>query len=276
MLNLEDAKQVDSRDVNYWFDNPKRLPFPKEIAEVGAGILGQCQMPLVKKDSRLEATAGSLQPDEQDIFLSSTARLTAQAPFQVVSDGKYVCVFRQSIGESHADQVFLGGVDTATGDAAKAAQIIGRVQPLVNGTLLVDRFLLVGIDLKNTQEVRFQRSRNKTTPQSNKDSLGAKDLEGNTFYEPTQHLSFIRNLQDGRFAVLLLPTQIAELMRWQIFAYNSKTERIDSINIEQAKDGLFNTVAPSPIPALITPPCLKPRQAPVQKAPAAAAPAARP
>ncbi|NIM09237.1 MAG: hypothetical protein GTO53_08860, partial [Planctomycetales bacterium] len=56
----------------------------------------------------------------------------------------------------------------------------------------------------------------------------------------TQKLAFIRNLIDGRFTVLLLPTQIAGVQRWQIFAHNDKTGMIDSFNIERASDGLFN------------------------------------
>ena len=67
--------------------------------------------------------------------------------------------------------------------------------------LLVDRFILSGTVLLNKREVRYQRSRNKYQPQSRKDSLGAKDMEKNPFYEPTQKLSFIRNLVDGRFTI---------------------------------------------------------------------------
>ncbi|RMF63705.1 MAG: hypothetical protein D6742_16795, partial [Cyanobacteria bacterium J069] len=95
--------------------------------------------------------------------------------------------------------------------------------------------------LKLKMEVRFRRSRSKTRPQSTKDSLGARDMEDNPFFEPTQEISFIRHLQDGRFSITLLPTSIAEVSRWQIFAFNSRTGMIDSYNIEQSLDGLFNT-----------------------------------
>ena len=66
-------------------------------------------------------------------------------------------------------------------------------------------------------------------------------MEGKHFFEPTQELDFIRNLTEGRFNVLLLPTQVADIQRWQIFAHNSQTGRIDSFNIERSGDGLFNT-----------------------------------
>ncbi len=64
---------------------------------------------------------------------------------------------------------------------------------------------------------------------------------GALFYEPTQELRFVGNLKDGRFAVLLLPTQVAEITRWQIFTQNRYTGRIDSFNAERSADGLFNT-----------------------------------
>jgi len=73
------------------------------------------------------------------------------------------------------------------------------------------------------------------------DSLGAEDMDGNPFYEPTRELKFVRNLESGHFTILLLPTQIAGLQRWQIFSYNSRTELIDSFNVERSTDGRFNT-----------------------------------
>ncbi|MBD2018811.1 LamG domain-containing protein, partial [Leptolyngbya sp. FACHB-36] len=65
-------------------------------------------------------------------------------------------------------------------------------------------------------------------------------MEGNSFYEPTQQLDIVKNLINGRFSVLLLPTKLPEVQCWQIFAYNKVTEQIESLNIERSKDGLFN------------------------------------
>ena len=48
--------------------------------------------------------------------------------------------------------------------------------PVVNSTLLLDRFVLVGNTLEPKREVRYQRSRHKTRPQSDKDSLNALDM----------------------------------------------------------------------------------------------------
>ena len=117
----------------------------------------------------------------------------------------------------------------------------GNKLPLVNNSFLVDRFLLAGTPLVLKREVRFQRSRHKYVPQSNKDSLGAEDMDKEAFYEPTQKLDMVRNLRQGCFTVLQLPTQLADIKRWQIFTYNSKTTLLESLNIERSADGLFNT-----------------------------------
>ena len=101
--------------------------------------------------------------------------------------------------------------------------------------------MLAGDELRSTIEVRFRRSRHKTIPASAKDSLGPQDMNGNYFFEPTQHLSLVRNLAGGRFCVLQVPTQMPDVKYWQIFAHNSRTGRIDSFNIERAADGFFNT-----------------------------------
>ncbi|WP_427156928.1 LamG-like jellyroll fold domain-containing protein [Aliinostoc sp. HNIBRCY26] len=238
VLDLENTqlKNKSSLDVNYWLDNPKEISFPNELVQVGYAILPNIKMPLVKKGTRVEAKAGTLRSEEVDPFLSTTARFTAQAPFQVLSDGQYIYLFRQAIDKNHSDMIYKQ--DKAGNFVLDQAQ---QKIPLVNETLLVDRYILTGTELKLKMEVRYQRSRHKYNPQTNKDGLGAKDLEKNPFLEPTQELDFVRNLKDGRFNVLLLPTQIAELERWQIFIHNNKTGLIDSFNVERSKDGLFNT-----------------------------------
>ncbi|MBD2112833.1 MULTISPECIES: LamG domain-containing protein [Cyanophyceae] len=240
VLNLNG--QGNSLDVNSWADQPQELEFPKEIAEVGFGLADQLLLPTVKKGSRTPVNAGVVVADnEVDKFLSRTARLTADAPFQAMSDGRFVYVFRQAIAANHPDQITVEGPEN-------------RQIPIVDSTLLVDRFVLSGASgasqageaapvpqLKLNLEVRFRRSRSKTRPQSTKDSLGARDMQDQPFFEPTQELSFIRNLQEGRFSIVLLPTTIAEVSRWQIFAFNSATGMIDAYNVERSLEGLFNT-----------------------------------
>jgi Concanavalin A-like lectin/glucanases superfamily len=224
-LDLNDESQANALDVNAWMESPQPLAFPSEIAQVGFSVANLTVMPTVKQGSNQPIPdKHQIKPEETDRFLSSTARLSANAPFQVVSDGKNVFVIRQSIAQDDRNIVL--------NDAGV---------PIVNSTLLFDRFVLVGHTLQLKREVRYQRSRHKTRPQSDKDSLNALDMEGKPFIEPTQELDFVRNLSDGRFIAIVLPTQIATLRRWQIFAYNSKTESVDAYNFEQSPDGLFNT-----------------------------------
>ncbi|MBO0653808.1 hypothetical protein J1792_13770 [Streptomyces triculaminicus] len=152
-------------------------------------------------------------------------------------------MLRQSVGADHPDAVhkLTGGASSGDPDRTDYAQdAAGAKVPLVADTLLCDRFLLVGGELKPVLEARYRRSRHKNRPDSAKDSLGTTDMEGRPFREPTQELSFVRNLSGGRFAALLVPTAVHGQQRWQIFAHNDATGRIDSFNVEQGRDGLFN------------------------------------
>ncbi|WP_329558840.1 LamG domain-containing protein [Streptomyces uncialis] len=231
-------------DAAYWSESPQEVPFPAELVTVGYSVVGATAMPVVKKGGRTEAGADEeLAPEEMDRFLSTTARLSADAPFQVISDGTHVVLLRQAIGAADADAVFRLTNGAASGNTARTDfQLAGTARiPVVADTLLCDRFLLVGNVLKPVSEVRFKRSRHKTRPASAKDSLGATDMDGKPFHEPTQQLEFIRNLTQGRFSAVLTPTAVQGQQRWQFFAHNSATGRIDSFNVEQAADGLFNT-----------------------------------
>jgi hypothetical protein len=255
-------------DVTYWQASPRPLNFPNEIASVGYGVTDQTLFPVVRNGRFIPEKPGTrLRPDEINAFLSTTARLTADAPFHALSDGQFVYVFRQAIANpahypdtatqtaARKKMTFVDPeghvITSADGSEAKLGftdktgtfQTVSAdtVSPLVNATLLIDRFVLAGSQLQPKMEVRFQRSRSKTRPQSRKDSLGAKDLDGNPFLEPTQQLKFVGNLTGGRFTVLLVPTAVQEIQRWHIFTHNSKTGLIDSFDVERSPDGLFNT-----------------------------------
>lgn len=255
-------KPTSFLDVDSWQSSPTELSFPNEIAEVGFGVAGQAVLPVFKKNSALPEVTGTILPsgkeDEYDYFKSTTARFTELAPFQVLSDGRYVYIFRQAIGGTNVGSMVYVDDDghlLVNKNGVKGYIAFNKVTsknewipvsaaqtaPLVNATLLVDRFVLVGTKLAPKMEVRYQRSRSKARPASRKDGLGPKDLDGNLFYEPTQELKFIGNLKGGCFSVLLLPTAIAEIQRWQIFAENGFTGRMDSYNVERSADGLFNT-----------------------------------
>ncbi|MEV4382640.1 hypothetical protein [Streptosporangium sp. NPDC049644] len=134
----------------------------------------------------------------------------------MISDGTYVMVLRQSIGVKPTG----GGcsADTARKDHVLSG---GEQVPLVRDTLLCDRFLLVDGKLKPVLEVR---SRHATRPESAKDALGTEDMEGRPFYEPARELS-VRNLKDGRFTAVRVPTATNEMWQWQLFAHD-RAERV--------------------------------------------------
>lgn len=108
-LDGPSPKAIDARN---WPANPSELRFPREIAQVGFGLIGPITFPLVRRGGQ-PAGDVPLLPSEVDPFLSSTARFTAAAPFQVLSDEKHVYVFRQAIGADHPDMLFAESADGA-------------------------------------------------------------------------------------------------------------------------------------------------------------------
>ncbi len=235
------SRTGDDNDKARWSDlglggNPSVLRFPAELSQVGYGVVPNRRIEARDSgDQRvvhgydragnpLNASGVTLTAREIEaltsLHLSSTARLGERAPFQVLSDGQHVYVFRQSI---------------AAGDCRNEAPAI------VDSTLLVDRFVLSGTVLKLSREVRYQRSRHKTEPESRKDTLSAVDMDGNPFYEPTRELAFVHHLQGGNFSVLLLPGANAEEQRWQIFAADALTKKIRGFNIRFDESILFDT-----------------------------------
>src|SRR5664279_5431637 len=93
-------------DADHWSPNPRPLTFAREIASVGFGVADQSAVPTVRTGSTVTVPPGqSVRLDETDPFLSTTARFTAAVPFQVVSDGRYVYVFRQAITDPGAAAV---------------------------------------------------------------------------------------------------------------------------------------------------------------------------
>ncbi|MFJ3926737.1 LamG-like jellyroll fold domain-containing protein [Streptomyces sp. NPDC090022] len=243
VLDLAGQQVKGDTDAAYWSENPVELAFPRELTEVGYAVVGATAMPTVKRGGAEAAADERPTAGEIDPYLSTTARLTADAPFHALSDGTYVVVLRQSVGESDPGAVYKLTGGGCSGNASRTDYVLSGTKkvPLVRDTLLVDRFLLVDGKLKPVLEVRYKRSRHATRPESAKDSLGTEDMEGRPFYEPTQELSFVRNLTRGRFAAVLVPTAINSVQRWQLFAHNDSTGRVDCFNVEQGAQGLFNT-----------------------------------
>jgi len=146
----------------------------------------------------------------------NTARRTALAPIQVLSDGEQLFVFRQSS----------------------------------ENTLFVDRFLLDGGTerLVPKLEVRFKRSRQRFAPAQPQgfggnqsfDTPDFRDFSGNFFFEPTQEIRLVPNLTQGWFSVVLTTTTEHDVSRWHIFAHNRETNRIELYSIRRSAEKLFD------------------------------------
>ncbi|MFJ2744426.1 LamG-like jellyroll fold domain-containing protein [Streptomyces sp. NPDC087440] len=232
-------------DVLHWSEEPRELRFPAEIARAGFAAAGAARLPRVQLGGAAEEGPGKiLLDDEVDDFRSGTGRLTAPYPFQVVSDGKHVFVFRQAVGADHEDALYRLTSGGTTGDKAHPGRQTDSAQRVVQvapDALLCDRFVLTGTELKPVQEVRYRRSRHRDQPESAKDSLGTTDMNGRPFYEPTLVLGFAGKVTEGRFAVLLVPTLVADTSRWQFFLADAAGTGIESVNVEQSEDGRFHT-----------------------------------
>ncbi len=164
VLDLAGQRSKGDADAAYWSDNPAELILPRELAEVGFAVVGAAAMPTVKRGGAEAGVDERPLDSEIDPYLSTTARLTADAPFHVVSDGTYVVVLRQSIGETHPDAVYklTGGGCSASASRTDYVLSGSKKVPLVRDTLLCDRFLLVDGKLRPVLEVRYKRSRHAT------------------------------------------------------------------------------------------------------------------
>ncbi|NEQ74388.1 MAG: hypothetical protein F6K23_15935 [Okeania sp. SIO2C9] len=171
------------------------------------------------------------QKDTNKFILRSRYRtkdVSAAAPVQLISGMGHIYIFRQS---------------KANADATKATP----------NTLLVDRFVLDGMTNKLVPklEVRFKRSRKKYEPiesmkkkadggLANIDSLDFRDANGEEFHEATTELTLIKNLHQGWFSVVLVPTDEHDKFRWHIFAYNSTRQKLELTTIRASDEGLFD------------------------------------
>jgi hypothetical protein len=253
VLNLDTVREPDKPqaqlDVKGWNAGPQELRFPDELVDVMPAAsgpwAGPLMMPTVKRGTEQEAARGSLAADEIDPFLSTTARFTEPLwPFQVLSDGRYLLLFRQTIVGSVKGNAFLRNNGELTGDWNRSdvvPPVAGQnLVGVVNQSVLCDRFILAGSELKRVTEVRYQRSRLKFVPAYGGDTLGTSDLDGQVFYEPTVKLSFIVPVAYGGFTVAQLPTAVNELRRWQILAFDQVNQQIESYNLPVGRDGLFS------------------------------------
>ena len=121
VLDLRESQADDTRtDADFWTQDPRRLCFPAEITDVGYAAAGNGLLPTVALGGRVETSPATLFPEEIDPFLSTTARLSADCPFFVYSDGAHVFLFRQAVGADHPDAVFRRQSGALSGDRARA------------------------------------------------------------------------------------------------------------------------------------------------------------
>ncbi|KAI8316376.1 hypothetical protein K4K61_007280 [Colletotrichum sp. SAR11_59] len=222
------AADTDKLDSQCWSSNAKRLQFSSEVRVVGEEAIPVYQIPAVDRSYRKVIRSQS-QKQKLDQWLSSSLCLMNQKvfDFQVLSDGRYVYVFRQS----------------ASAEAEWPNQFMSEShdgKPPVNNNLLCDRFALVGSTLSQPLETRYQRSRQKQIPLNEQDTLRVKDINDEPFYEPTHSLRFVRDLVDGRFCVLRAPTVTNNVTKWMIFAYSCKMGQIECLTTDVASNGLFD------------------------------------
>ncbi|KAJ4316693.1 hypothetical protein N0V84_007741 [Fusarium piperis] len=158
ILNAEEEDQVtkakasateeaDTLDSQCWFENVKVLQFPSEFRVVGEEAVPVYEIPAVDRSSRKAIRALS-QKDKLNTWLSSSLCLMDPevTDFQVLSNGRYVYLFRQGASAAKASP----SPYMTDNEAGK---------PPVDGNLLCDRFTLVRTTLSQPLEARYQRSR---------------------------------------------------------------------------------------------------------------------
>jgi hypothetical protein len=241
ILNAEEERQAtgeqqqkqaptlsEKLDSQCWFENVKTLQFPSEVRVVGEEAVPVYEIPGVDRSGR-RVVRSPEQAGKLNTWLSSSLCLMDPdvVDFQVLSDGRYVYLFRQGVSAATP----LPNQYMAAGAGAK---------PPVDGNLLCDRFSLVGGSLNQPLEARYQRSRQKLIPLNEQDTLRVRDINDRTFYEPTHSLRFVQHLSQGRFCVLRCPTVINDVFRWFMFAYSAKSGQIECLTCDVASNGLFD------------------------------------
>ncbi|KAM7219919.1 hypothetical protein V8F06_004774 [Rhypophila decipiens] len=222
------AETADKLDSQCWFENVKTLQFPCEVRVVGEEAVPVYEIPAVDHSGRKVVRIPG-QTEKLNTWFSSSLCLMDPdvSNFQVLSDGRYVYLFRQ-------------GASVAKTSPNPFMTQLEAGKPPVDGNLLCDRFILVGTTLSRPLEARYQRSRQKQIPLNEQDTLRAKDINDNNFYEPTHSLRFVRDLIEGRFSVLRAPTVINDVARWIIFSQSRSTSQIECLTTDVASDGLFD------------------------------------
>ena len=218
---------ADKLDSQFWFENVKSLGFSSEIRVVGEEAVPVYQIPALDRTNHSINPAD--QPEKLDLWLSTSLGLMDPevTNFEVLSDGRYIYLFRQSraISDKFPNPLMTKGE---------------KGLPPIDSNLLCDRFNLVGSNLGRTLEVRYRRSRQKRFPLNDSDTLAVRDINDVPFYEPTFSIRFVQDLADGRFSILLTPTMTNDMFRWMFFAFSRRSQQIECFTTDVAGDGLFD------------------------------------
>ncbi|WP_020539390.1 LamG-like jellyroll fold domain-containing protein [Lewinella cohaerens] len=218
VLNLDPAQDLIDREA---WTVKQELGFPREIGQAGFAIVDNHKLALVN-DKKEELTAEAVENGVKgDAFYSTTACFTGLTPFQVLSDGKYVYLFRQ----------------------ADKSEAPASLQKIADKTLLADRFVLSGTKLVNAREIRYKHSGNKIRPADRRDALSPVDRDKNHFIEPTLELAFVKNMNNGAFSVFQIPVKKKDEKRWQIFSNDTEggtQEILKAWNFKVSEDGWFD------------------------------------
>jgi hypothetical protein len=187
VLNTDITSSNDSQDWEGWFE----LSFPQEISLTGYNMLR------VKK-----------QPATQKFF-------------QVISDEKYVYIFRAAENAVYVNRYLMVEVPNPN--------IQGKTR----------------IELQSAWEVRYQRSGKPDTPAGDKDTQNFISVEGIPFVEPVFEIPLCAeqgplNISEGAFAVSLIPASVAEKYRWQLFVTDISCGCIYTYSIPRAENGWFD------------------------------------
>ena len=129
---------------------------------------------------------------------AASAPSPADAAFQVVSDGTYVCCVRLSTaGTLYVDR-FLVVESAPPGQDRQAAAVATRHE------------------LQRPWEVRYRRSGRRDVRDGDNDTLDYRDMLDRPFLEPTIELAGVEGVGSARVSVLLAPTSGAG-KRWHVF-----------------------------------------------------------
>ena len=167
----------------------------------------------------------------------ATTPTPANAPFRVVSDDKYLYVYRLSAdGTLYLNRFVLI-------EAPAQPDIPGRSSEPTSTQYV----------MQPVWELRYQRSGLRDTPAGPDDVLAYRDMNGRPFLEPTLEIGGLPPITAGNFTVLLMLNAEERSTRRQFFIANPSASTITARSYPQAPDGLIDITDPAASSFTITP-----------------------